>query len=151
TIAVFAAIALAPTMHGAPPAPKATPPAPAVAPPAPAAAAPAAPPSAAHARYPAAVEVFPCDFGAQWDLTFARWPHRWTRARPPTYPPYLPVRITDDLSPDKNHSLRIDLDGGAAAVFSPPFKVSPIFSYVVEAVVRTDGLVRDDAFLSITF
>ena len=104
---------------------------------------PAATTRAADQRDSDAVEVFRCDFGPQWDINFDRWPDRWTRAcRRPAYPPYLPVRITDEASPEKHHPLRIDLDGGAAAVFGPSFKVSAIFSYVVEANVKTEGLVH---------
>ncbi len=115
------------------------------------AAAPTAPATNAQ-RYPDAAEVFHCDFGPQWDTNkVSNWPDRWTRLRSATYPPYLPVRITEDRSPEKNPSLRIDLDGGAAAVSSPPFKVAAMFSYVIEANVKTDRLVRDEAYLSVTF
>ena len=67
------------------------------------------------------------------------------------HPPYLPVRIADEPAPDSGRSLRIDLDGGAASICSPPFKVTPLFSYAVEASARTDGLVRDQAYVSLTF
>ncbi|HEX3998162.1 MAG TPA: hypothetical protein VHX65_06405 [Pirellulales bacterium] len=98
-----------------------------------------------------AVEVFHCDFGPQWDTNFDRWPDLWTRELSPSYPHYLPIRITDEPVPGQGRPLRIDLDGGAAAMFGPPFKVNTIFSYIVEAYVKTDGLVRDEAFVTITF
>ncbi len=102
-------------------------------------------------RYPDAAEVFRCDFGAQWDSSIERWPDLWTRQRSADHPPYLPARIADDPSPDGGRSLRIDLDGGGACLYSPPFKVTPLFSYVVEASGRTEGLVRDQAYVSLTY
>ncbi len=102
-------------------------------------------------RYPDAVEVFHCDFGAQWDQTYDRWPDRWTRQRSAAYPPYLPVRIVDDPTSQNGHCLRIDLDGGAAAVFSPQIKISPSYSYVLEVELKTEGLANDEAYVSMTF
>jgi alpha-galactosidase-like protein len=102
-------------------------------------------------RYSDAVEVFHCDFGPQWDPNFDHWPDRWTRQHSPAFPHYLPVKISDDPAPLGSRPLRIDLDGGAAAVFSPPMKVSSIFSYVAEVCVKTDGLVHDEAYFSLTF
>jgi hypothetical protein len=102
-------------------------------------------------RYPDAVEVFHCDFGPTWDSSFDHWPDRWTRQRSATYPPYLPVRVTDEAAPDEGHCLSIELDGGAAAIFSPQFKVTPLFSYVIEASVKTKGLTGDTAYMSVTF
>jgi len=101
--------------------------------------------------YSDAVEVFQCDFGPQWDKNFDHWPDLWTRQQSPAYPHYLPIRISDEPIPMKGRALRVDLDGGAAAVYSPPFKVNTIFSYIVEASIKTDGLVRDEAYVAITF
>ena len=105
----------------------------------------------AEARYSDAIEVFYCDFGAQWDEGFDRWPDRWTRHLSATFPAYLPARIVNDPTAAGGHCLKIDLDGGAAAIYGPPFKVNAIFSYVVEAHLKTDRLVRDHAFISIGF
>ncbi|HEV2973042.1 MAG TPA: hypothetical protein VGY55_23955 [Pirellulales bacterium] len=102
-------------------------------------------------RYPDAVKVFDCDFGPQWDQRFDRWPDRWIRQRSAAYPAYLPVRIIDDTTAANGHCLRIDLDGGAAAIYSPPIKVNAIFSYVIEARLKTEGLVNDEAHISVTF
>lgn len=102
--------------------------------------------------YSDAAEVFRCDFGPQWDTNYDHWPDQWTRPlHSPAYPRYIPIRIVDEPTPAKGRPLRIDMDGGAAAIFSPPFKVNTIFSYIVESYVKTDGLVRDDAYVAITF
>ncbi len=106
----------------------------------------------ANESYSDAAEVFRCDFGPQWDSNYDRWPDQWTRPQhSPTYPHYIPIRIVDEPTPAKGRPLRIDMDGGAAAVFAPAFKVNTIFSYIVEAYVKTDGLVRDEAYVAITF
>ena len=47
--------------------------------------------------------------------------------------------------------LQVDLDGGGAAVFSPPVEVGSSYSYVLEGSMRTEGLEQDRAFLSVTF
>ncbi len=95
--------------------------------------------AAPDGRYPDAVEVFHCDFGSQWDQTYDRWPDRWTRLRSPAFPAYLPARIVDDATAQTGHCLRIDLDGGGAAVFSPPIKISPMFSYVLEVQLKAEA------------
>jgi hypothetical protein len=63
-------------------------------------------------RPPEAVELFHCDFGAQWDTNFDNWPDRWVREHSVDYPHYLPIRIVDDASPVANRSIRADLNGG---------------------------------------
>lgn len=102
-------------------------------------------------RYPDALEVFHCDFGPDWDQSFEGWPDRWTSQRSAAYPAYLPKRIVDDPAAAGGHCLRIDLDGGAAAISSPPLKISAVFSYVVEARIKTDGLKHDAAYISVSF
>jgi hypothetical protein len=102
-------------------------------------------------RYPDAVEVFHCNFGPAWDSNFDHWPDRWTRLRSANYPPYLPIQIVDETAPDKGHSLSVGLDGGAVALFGPQFKVAPLFSYVIEASIKTQGLRGDSAHVSVTF
>ena len=87
-------------------------------------------------RYPDAAEVFHCDFGAQWDQSFDRWPDRWTRPRSAAFPAYLPVRIVDDAAAEGGHCLKIVLDGGAAAIYSPPQQVNAIFSEEYGAAVK---------------
>src|SRR5260221_2358771 len=102
-------------------------------------------------RYRDAVEFFHGDSGPHWDQSSDGWPDRCTRRRSPAFPSYLPVQIQDDPSVPGGHCLRIDLDGGAAAISSPPLKVNAIFSYVIEAQVKTKGLKHDEAYISVTF
>lgn len=96
-------------------------------------------------------EVFHCDFGAAWDANFDEWPDRWTRQSGPGHPSYLEIGIRSDADAVAGRCLTIKLNGGAAAVFSPPIPVDPRFSYLLEAKLKTRGLTHDRAFLSVTF
>ncbi|HUT11335.1 MAG TPA: hypothetical protein VMY42_12620 [Thermoguttaceae bacterium] len=101
-------------------------------------------------RYPEATEVFHCTFDRSWDANFNGWPDRWTRRRGPGYPHYVKIEINEEPSPAGDRCLRIDVDGGAAAVFSPPVQVGSLFSYVLEGYLKTQGLQYDRAFFSLT-
>ncbi|MEE8452143.1 MAG: hypothetical protein V3R99_09520 [Thermoguttaceae bacterium] len=101
-------------------------------------------------RYPEATKAFHCTFDESWDKNFDEIPDGWTRQKGPGYPRYVSVAISDEPSVVGDRCLRIDLDGGAATAFSPPTMVGPLFSYVLEAYVKTEGLKYDRAYLSIT-
>lgn len=99
-------------------------------------------------------EVFACDFGDETDRNYDGWPDGWTRRRGKGYPDYVKTAIVDDGPRDGasgTGALRIDLDGGAAAIYSPPIAISKSFSYLLEATLRTQKLRHDVATCSITF
>lgn len=102
-------------------------------------------------RHADAAEVAQWDFGEGTDLNFDDWPDGWTRRAGLDYPRYLKIAIRQEASASWDRCLRIDLDGGAAAVYSPPIAVGRQFSYVLEASLRTEQLVRDVAYISLTF
>ncbi len=102
-------------------------------------------------RYPEATEVFHCTFDETWDANYDGWPDQWTRRRGPGYPHYVDIRISEEPAPAGTRCLRFDMDGGAAAAYSPPIPVGPLFNYVLEGYLRTEGLEHSTAFLSITF
>lgn len=102
------------------------------------------------AGHPEAVEVFQCDFGESTDVNHDGWPDHWERRRGPGYPTYLEIGIRERSSVG-DRCLRVELNGGAAALFSPPIAVNPMFSYVLEASVKTAGLKHNAAYLSVTF
>lgn len=107
-------------------------------------------PSAPNAAVDAP-EVFQCDFGGSWDQNYDDWPDGWSRRRGKGYPEYISVKIVsaeDALSTGK--CLQVDLDGGAAVAYSPPVRVTPLHSYVLEGSLDTSGLEADQAFLSLT-
>lgn len=101
------------------------------------------------ARYPEAIPIFHCNFDASWDANFDGWPDNWTRRRGVGYPHYVAIAISQEPSPAEGRCLRIDLDGGAAAAFSPPVEVDPRHSYVLEGFLKTEGLKYDRAYLSL--
>lgn len=100
-------------------------------------------------RYPGATEVFCCSFDEAWDKNFDRWPDQWSRRHDREHPHFVSVRISDEATPAGTGCLRIDLDGGAAAAFSPTVPVSPHYTYVLEGLIQTEGLAHDEAYLSL--
>lgn len=103
-----------------------------------------------EARDPYAVEVFRCDFGTQWDVNFDRWPDGWTRRRGEGFPHFVEVNIVADRSDSERRQLEVELDGGGAAIYSPVIDIRPTFTYVLEGRIKTAGLQRTRAWLSIT-
>lgn len=101
-------------------------------------------------RYPEATKAFHCTFDESWDKNFDGFPDGWSRRRGPGYPHYVSIAISNEQSVVGDRCLRIDLDGGAATAFSPPTMVGPLFSYVLEGFVKTEGLKYDKAYFSIT-
>jgi len=110
-----------------------------------------APTAPIEGRYPEATEVFHCAFGEKWDQNYDAWPDNWTRRRGPNYPRYLPIEIIAETTPVGKHCLRIELDGAGAVAYSPPIPVSTFYEYVLEGLVRTQGLDHDRAWISLTF
>ncbi|MGD0518651.1 MAG: hypothetical protein ABSA26_14035 [Thermoguttaceae bacterium] len=106
-------------------------------------------------RYPQAFEAFQCNFDPACDANFDGWPDGWTRRRGQGYPSYLKIKIqpapADLAAHGPRQCLRVDLDGGGAAVFSTPIEVGAVYSYVLEGMLHTDNLRHDRAFLSVTF
>jgi hypothetical protein len=112
-------------------------------------------------RPPEAIELFHCDFGPAWDANFDTWPDRWSREQSVDFPHYLKIGIveepaandatTDAPSTSPQRSLKVELNGGAAAVHTPPIEVDAMYTYVVEGRVRTEGLKHDEARLALTF
>ena len=98
-----------------------------------------------------AIEVFRSSFEDESDVDFDGWPDGWTRKRGPDYPWYLDIGINAEPAIDGRQALRIRLNGGAGAVFSPPIRVRSQFSYVFQGCLRTEGLQADRAYYSVTF
>jgi len=110
-------------------------------------------PTRTEALFPQATEVRRWDFESGDDANFDRWPDDWTRRKGAGYPLYLTVKIVADDPPRETGGqvLRMELDGGAALVFSPPIEVSPLFSYVLRGHLKTRGLQHDVAYASVLF
>lgn len=102
-------------------------------------------------RHPEAIELFACDFEDGSDLNYDLWPDQWTRRSGPGFPRYIDIEIDDKEAGQGGRSLCIKLDGGSATTYSPPIAVRDIFSYVLEARLKTKGLKFDRAYISLTF
>ncbi len=101
-------------------------------------------------RPPEAIETFHCDFGTTWDANYDQWPDRWLREQSVEYPHFLPIKIVEQAPIALGRSLKVDLNGGAAAVHSPRIAVDGLYSYVVECAVKTEGLTHDAAYVTVT-
>src|SRR3954451_4513835 len=104
----------------------------------------AATPDGSESRFPDSVEVFHCKFDESVDKNFDGWPDEWQRYRGAGFPQYINIGICDDRSPDSLGSLRFDLNGGPARIDSPRIPLATMYSYVLEAQVKTKGLKNDE-------
>ena len=76
-------------------------------------------------RYPAAVEIYHCDFDpAEFDRDQDSWPKGWQRRAGSGFPHYVDIALVDAPSPGNDRCLRIELDGGAATAYGPRVDVS---------------------------
>ena len=75
-------------------------------------------------------------------LSRSNEPDRWTRLRSAAYPPYLPVRITSDLSPDKNPSLRVGMFARAAIDARRVAEIRRLAARVGERRQRVEGAIQ---------
>jgi hypothetical protein len=106
---------------------------------------------AADDRPSDAVSVYHCTFGEEADVNFDGWPDKWVRQIGPQYPHYVKIGIQDDDSVAGNRRLQFDLDGASAAVASPPIRVLSRFSYLFEAMLKTDQLKHSEVVITLDF
>ena len=93
----------------------------------------------------------PPSFEQDADTNFDAWPDGWTRRRSEGFPQYLRIAIVDDPDDKTSRCLRIELDGGAATIYSPPIEINPMSSYLLQGKVKTRQLQHDVAYYSVTF
>ena len=96
-------------------------------------------------------ELYRCGFELASDRDYDGWPDGWVRQRGPGYPHYVRIQESEEPSAEGEQCLRVDLDGGAAAAFSPPIPIDPRYDYVLEAFIKVEGLKHNDAFFSVRF
>ena len=65
--------------------------------------------------------------------------------------PYRPIRITENPNPFGNYVLRMNIEGGAAAIFSPKIPVRPGMSYTVSTHAESHNLVFNEIFIRLLF
>lgn len=106
---------------------------------------------ASENRHVDAVEIFACDFGADWDVNYDDWPDLWTRRRSPTWPHYVNIGLADDQHAVAGRCLTVDLNGAGASISSPAITVSDKFSYVIEARIKASGLKHGQTHVRVDF
>ncbi|PHS18718.1 MAG: hypothetical protein COA78_01665 [Blastopirellula sp.] len=107
--------------------------------------------SSLEKRHPDAIELYYCDFSEQFDQNYDLWPDEWTRQTGPGYPRYLDIELDEKEAFAGKKSLKLELDGGAATVYSQPIEVRDIFSYVLEGRLKTEGLDKNRAYYTVSF
>ncbi len=81
-------------------------------------------------------------------------PADWSRRRGPLFPEYVdayvdPIDVPADFTGPR--ALRFKLNGGQATYYSPAIRITPDHAFGLEASIRTEGLVHDAAFVSLSF
>ncbi|QDT17695.1 NEW3 domain-containing protein [Alienimonas californiensis] len=85
-------------------------------------------------------------FGGDEDLDFDRWPDGWLRRRGAAFPHFVPVEIDPGGFPprsgdaDDGAALWVAANGGAAAAYSPPVRLTGRPALRLTARIRTEGL-----------
>lgn len=102
-------------------------------------------------RFPGAVTAFRGNFEEDSDDDFDGWPLGWNRLHGPQYPHYLRLHLSQEPSASGKQCFRFDLDGGAAAVASPPIPYDVGSEYLVEAAIKTVALKHDEAYVALKF
>jgi hypothetical protein len=102
-------------------------------------------------EYRGAEAIYTTGFEQDADMNFDAWPDEWTRRRSEGYPQYLSIAIADDPAGETSRCLRIELDGGAATIYSAPIEINPLFSYLLQGKLKTQQLHHDVAYYSVTF
>jgi len=104
-----------------------------------------------HDPYDGAVEVLRYTFEKDADQNFDEHPDGWTRRKGPGFPNYVRTAIDAGRGHgDSDQSLRIYVNGGAAAIYSQPVHVDSLHAYVFRGYVRTQLLQNDAAVVSIS-
>ncbi|MFH5804149.1 NEW3 domain-containing protein [Alienimonas sp. DA493] len=95
-------------------------------------------------------------FGMEEDLDFDRWPDGWLRRRGAAFPHFVPMEI--DLAgfprrsadADESAALWVSANGGAAAAYSPPVRLTGRPALRLAVRVRTDALEDCAAVVSLS-
>lgn len=106
--------------------------------------------SPSESQYVDPITIYATDFGEAADKDFNGWPDGWVRRRGPGYPHYVKVRLDFEATDDTRGTLRIDLNGGAVEITSPPIQVDALHLYALQGRAKTDGLIHDRVFLTFT-
>lgn len=80
-------------------------------------------------------------------------PDEWVRRKGDTFPQYVGCEIDRQHGSHGNQSLRLNLNGGNFAIYSPIHKneIDPDYSYVFQGKIRTQKLKNSAAILAVSF
>ena len=99
--------------------------------------------------------IYRCLFDRLSDTDSAGFPDHWTRKEGfdngIPFPSHIVVGIAENPSPFGNHVLRMNIEGGAAAAFSPKIPVRPGMNYTLSAYVETNTLVFNEVSILAAF
>jgi hypothetical protein len=125
----------------------------------------------AAAAGPIGDEIFACDFenlpaaeGAAprtADRDYDSWPDGWTREHSLKLPEFVRVAIVGEgqtiaaaaaeaAPAETNRVLRVELDGGGAAISSPAAAISPQFGLLLSLRIKATGLKHDRAWATLS-
>jgi hypothetical protein len=83
------------------------------------------------------------------------WPDYWTRKigidQGILFPEYLEITNVQNNNNFGNYSLRMNIEGGGAAVFSPKIPIRVGMSYTISAYADAVNFVHDDIFILLVF
>lgn len=105
---------------------------------------------------PSGGTIFRCLFDMQADMEDGDgWPDFWTRKRGidngVSFPEHLTLEMVEHPSPFSNFALRMNMEGGAAAAYTPKIPIRAGMSYTVSAHVSAENLVFDDVSILLSF
>jgi hypothetical protein len=79
------------------------------------------------------------------------WPLGWTKKEGDVFPRHIVQGNTENPNPFGNYVYRMNMAGGAAAVFSPTIPVRAGMSYTISAYVETNTLAFDEVSILANF
>ncbi len=101
--------------------------------------------------YYGAVKVAAYSFESAQDQDFDDVPDDWVRRKGNGYPIYVETKIDRHHGHDSRQSLRFDVNGGKAVMYSDVIRIDPEFSYVFKGYIRTQKLQHNAAVYSVSF
>ncbi|MGE3313717.1 MAG: hypothetical protein AB7O26_01290 [Planctomycetaceae bacterium] len=104
-----------------------------------------------HDPYDGAVEVVAYTFETNEDLDFDGQPDGWTRRKGENFPNYVKAEIDEERGHGTSkRSLKFEVNGGAAVMYSPPVHIDSLHAFVFRCRVRTQALQNNAAVISIS-
>ncbi|MFO0919617.1 MAG: hypothetical protein U0872_15065 [Planctomycetaceae bacterium] len=99
---------------------------------------------------PAERRVLHYSFEPREDRDADDFPDDWVRRKGVAFPRYVTIVIDGAVGGDGCQSLRMDANGGAAALYSPLTPIDDLHTYHFQGRLRTRGLKQDVALISVS-